>query len=103
MPQIHSILPLSDLHYTSPWLKKLLKFNVNILKRSRFAGFCCNFVLSNFPWHEILPTHGARCARNIEFAHQIRHQNGHAHGRLSDHPRIRYPFQTGNLFEHFND
>ena len=38
----------------SPWLKKILKFDV--LKRSRLAGFCCNFRLLNFACHEILHT-----------------------------------------------
>ena len=49
MPQIDSILPLSDIRYTSPWLKKILKFG--LLKYPRLTLFY--YSLSYHGWRSI--------------------------------------------------
>ena len=41
IPQIPLILQLSDIYYTSPWLKKILKFD--LLKCPRFTTFWHSF------------------------------------------------------------
>ena len=46
MPQIDSILPLSDIRYTSPWLKKILKFDLMVCPRlTQFDQFMTLIIL----------------------------------------------------------